>query len=218
MTSNSAESGTAPIREVLGLSSGQAVRSRVNGLIVHRLSKDTPSARALRAQLRSALGKETGSIPAIWDLTLDDESQYLGNNPTRGEKAVHGALTLWARHQGSNKRQMHDVSDHPRRFASAIRVVAEKQRGEKQRGEKRVEETPIYRSFSAAIQAPTYEGLLVRLRSLVSQLEAAEVPCDYGYLASDLFYWQDPSRRTSVVRNWGRQFARTTQTASQSAQ
>lgn len=213
MTSNSAESGTAPIREVSGLNSGQAVRSRVNGLIVHRLSKDTPSARALRAQLRSALGKETGSIPAIWDLTLDDESQFLGNTPTRGEKAVHGALTLWARHQGSNKRQMHDASDHPRRFASAIRVVAEKQRGEK-----RVEETPIYRSFSAAIQAPTYEGLLVRLRSLVSQLEAAEVPCDYGYLASDLFHWQDPSRRTSVVRNWGRQFARTTQTASASAQ
>ena len=213
MTSNSAESGTSPIREVSGLNSGQAVRSRVNGLIVHRLSKDTPSARALRAQLRSALGKETGSIPAIWDLTLDDESQYLGNTPTRGEKAVHGALTLWARHQGSNKRQMHDVSDHPRRFASAIRVVAEKQRGDK-----RAEETPIYRSFSAAIQAPTYEGLLVRLRSLVSQLEAAEVPCDYGYLASDLFYWQDPRCRTSVVRNWGRQFARTTQTASASAQ
>ena len=213
MTSNSAESGTAPIREVSGLNSGQAVRSRVNGLIVHRLSKDTPSARALRAQLRSALGKEAGSIPAIWDLTLDDESQFLGNTPTRGEKAVHGALTLWARHQGSNKRQMHDASDHPRRFASAIRVVAEKQRGEK-----RVEETPIYRSFSAAIQAPTYEGLLVRLRSLVSQLEAAEVPCDYGYLASDLFHWQDPSCRTSVVRNWGRQFARTTQTTSASAQ
>ena len=213
MTSNSAESGTAPIREVSGLSSGQAVRSRVNGLIVHRLSKDTPSARALRAQLRSALGKETGSIPAIWDLTLDDESQFLGNTPTRGERAVHGALTLWARHQGSNKRQMHDASENPRRFASAIRVVAEKQRGDK-----RAEETPIYRTFSAAIQAPTYEGLLVRLRSLVSQLEAAEVSCDYGYLASDLFYWQDPSRRTSVVRNWGRQFARTTQTASASAQ
>ena len=196
MTSNSAESGTTPIREVSGLSSGQAVRSRVNRLIVHRLSKDTPSARALRAQLRSALGKETGSIPAIWDLTLDDESQYLGNNPTRGEKAVH------------------DVSDRPRQFAAAIRVVAEQQH----RGEKRAEETPIYRSFSAAIQAPTYEGLLVRLRSLVSQLETAEVPCDYGYLASDLFHWQDPSRRPSVVRNWGRQFARTTQTASASAQ
>lgn len=214
MTSNSAESGTAPIREVSGLSSGQAVRSRVNGLIVHRLSKDTPSARALRAQLRSALGKETGSIPAIWDLTLDSEYKGQSDAPTPKEKAVHGALTLWARHQGSNKRQMHDASEHPRRFASAIRVVAEKQA----RGGKRVEETPIYRTFSAAIQAPTYEGLLVRLRSLVSQLEAAEVPCDYGYLASDLFYWQNPRHRTSVVRNWGRQFARTTQTDSASAQ
>ncbi len=91
MTSNSAESGTTPIREVSGLSSGQAVRSRVNGLIVHRLSKDTPSARALRAQLRSALGKETGSIPAIWDLTLDGEYQGSGSDaPTRERKQYTG--------------------------------------------------------------------------------------------------------------------------------
>ena len=214
MTSNSAESGTASSRKVPRMNSGAAVRSRVNGLIEHRLSKDTPSARALRAQLRSALGKEAGSIPAIWDLTLDSEYQGPSDTPTPGEKAVHGALTLWARHQGANKRQMHDVSDHPRRFASVIRVVAEQQ----QRGDKRVEETPIYRSFSTAIQAPTYEGLLVRLRSLASQLGAAEVPCDYGSLAADLFDWQNPDCRTSVLRKWGRQFARTPQTASPSAQ
>lgn len=213
MTSNSAESGAAPIRKFSGLDSQQAVCSRVNGLIVHRLSKDTPSARALRAQLRSALGKETGSIPAIWDLTLDGEYEGSSDAPTPEEKAVHGALTLWARHQGSNKRQMHDSSEQPRRFASAIRVVAEKQRGDK-----RAEETPIYRSFSAAIQAPTFEGLLVRLRSLVSQLGAAEVSCDYASLASDLLDWQKPHCRISVLRKWGREFARTPQTASPSAQ
>ena len=134
--------------------------------------------------------------PAIW-----------GDEPTRGEKAVHGALTLWALHQGSNTRPMHDSSERPRSFASAIRVVAEGQRGDK-----RAEETPIYRRFSAAVQAPTFEGLLVHLRSLVSQLEAAEIPCDYAGLAADLFTWQDPRRRTSVMRNWGRQFARLAET------
>lgn len=206
MTSNSAESVAAPIRKIPRLKSGPAVRSRVNGLIVHRLSKDTSSARAIRAQLRSALGKETGSIPAIWDLTLDGGYEDLSDTPTRGEKAVHGALTLWARHQGANQHQMHDVSDRPRQFASAIRVVAERQ----QRGDKRAEETPIYRSFSAAIQAPTYEGLLVRLRPLVSQLGAAGVQCDYGSLAADLFDWQNPNDRISVLRRWGRQFSRPT--------
>ena len=146
-------------------------------------------------------------MPALWALTLDERPGYLGDDPTRGEKAVHGALTLWALHQGSNARPMHDTSDRPRSFASAVRVVAEGQRGDK-----RAEETPIYRRFSAAVQSPTFEGLLVHLRSLISQLEAAEIPCDYAQLAADLFTWQDPRHRTSVMRNWGRQFARPAET------
>ena len=150
-------------------------------------------------------------MPELWDLTLDDRPGYLGDEPTRGEKAVHGALTLWALHQGiEHEAPMHDTSDRPRSFASAVRVVAEGQKG--QSGEKRAEETPIYRRFSAAVQAPTFEGLLVHLRSLISQLEAAEIPCDYGWLGADLFTWQDPRHRTSVMRNWGRQFARPAET------
>jgi len=103
---------------------------------------------------------------------------------------------------------MHDTSEQPRRFASAIRLIAESQRGDK-----RPEETPIYRRFAAAVQAPTFEGLLVHLRSLVSQLESAEIPCDYSQLAADLFAWQDPRYRTSVMREWGRQFFPAKQTA-----
>ena len=202
MTGNVADRGTPPERSSRGLSSRAAVRGRVNGLIVHRLSTSSPSARALRAQLRGALGKEVGTVPAIWDLTLDDHSEYL-DEPTYGEKATHAALTLWALHQGSNVQPMHDASEQPRRFASAIRLIAEKQRGDKF-----PEETPIYRRFVAAVRAPTFEGLLVHLRSLVSQLEAAEIPCDYGQLAADLFTWQYPSYRTSVMRRWGREFAR----------
>ena len=52
----------------------------------------------------------------------------------------------------------------------------------------------------------------MHLRSLISQLEAAEIPCDYAQLAADLFTWQDPRHRTSVMRNWGRQFARPAET------
>ena len=207
MTSNDAVPETPPDGGAQGLSTWCAVYGRVGGLIVNRLWKETPSARALRAQLRGALSQEAGSVPALWDLTLDGRPGSLGDDPTRGEKAVHGALTLWALHQGSNTRPMHDTSDHPRSFASAIRVVAEGQKGDK-----RAEETPIYRRFSAAVQAPTFDGLLVHLRSLISQLEAAEIPCDYAQLGADLFTWQDPRRRTSVMRQWGRQFARPTET------
>ena len=210
MTSNDAAPDTPPDSAAKGLSTRRAVYGRVGGLITNRLWKETPSARALRAQLRGALSREAGSVPELWDLTLDDRSGYLGDEPTRGERAVHGALTLWALHQGSNTRPMHDTSDRPRSFASAIRVVAQGQKG--QSGDKHAEETPIYRRFSAVVQAPTFEGLLVHLRSLVSQLEAAEIPCDYAQLAADLFTWQDPRHRTSVMRNWGRQFARSVET------
>jgi len=141
MTSNVAAAQTPPAPSSQGLASRAAVRGRVNGLIVHRLSTSSPSARALRAQLRGALSKEVG------DLTLDDRSGYLGDAPTRGEKATHAALTLWALHQGSNTRPMHDTSEQPRRFASAIRLIAESQRGDK-----RAEETPIYRRFAAALR------------------------------------------------------------------
>mgnify|MGYP000844302531 CR=1 FL=1 len=209
MTSNDAAPETPPDGGAKGLSTRRSVYGRVGGLIVNRLWKETPSARALRAQLRGALSREAGSVPELWDLTLDDRPGYLGDDPTRGERAVHGALTLWALHQGSNTRPMHDTSDHPRSFASAIRAVAETQRGD----QRAAEETPIYRRFSAAVQAPTFDGLLVHLRSLISQLEAAEIRCDYAQLGADLFTWQDPRRRTSVMRNWGRQFARPAETA-----
>ena len=143
MTSNDAAPETPPDDGTTGLSTCGAVYGRVGGLIVNRLWKETPSARALRAQLRGALSREAGSVPELWDLTLDGRPGYLGDEPTRGEKAVHGALTLWALHQGSNTRPMHDTSDRPRSFASAIRIVAEGQSGDK-----RAEEAAIYRRFS----------------------------------------------------------------------
>ncbi len=143
MTSNDAAPETPPDGAAKGLSTRRAVYGRVGGLIANRLWKETPSARALRAQLRGALSREAGAVPELWDLTLDDRPGCLGDEPTRGEKAVHGALTLWALHQGSNTRPMHDTSERPRSFASAIRVVAQGQSGDKC-----AEETPIYRRLN----------------------------------------------------------------------
>ena len=51
----------------------------------------------------------------------------------------------------------------------------------------------------------------MHLRSLVSQLNSAEIPCDYGQLAADLLTWQSPRYRISVMRDWGRQFSRVKQ-------
>ena len=68
MTAGEVISVTYPDADVQGLVSAKAVFRRVHGLIAHRLSKDTSTARALRAQLRGALNREVGSVPAIWAL------------------------------------------------------------------------------------------------------------------------------------------------------
>lgn len=77
MTSNDAAPETPPDGGVKGLSTRGAVYGRVGGLIVNRLWKETPSARALRAQLRGALSREAGTVPELWDLTLEDRKSVV---------------------------------------------------------------------------------------------------------------------------------------------
>ena len=60
MTVGEVISVTYPDADVQGLVSAEAVFRHVHGLIAHRLSKDTSTARALRAQLRGALNREVG--------------------------------------------------------------------------------------------------------------------------------------------------------------
>ena len=193
-----------PEADVLSPSLGSAkdVKRWVRWVIPHRLSGREPVAMAARAQLRHGVGKEVGAIPSIWMYTLGAVDTAWN---CKGEKAVHTALTLWARHQGSNAAPMHmvEAKETPRSFGGAVRALAEKGRGDK-----RPEETPVYRRLSSVVSAQTYEALEHHLRGIVDLLEAAEIPMDYGLLAADLFEWQDSQDRSAVTRRWGRQFAR----------
>ena len=79
------------------LRSAEDVKKRARSVIRMR-QKKSPAAVAARAHLRSAAGREVGDVPAIWSYTLDSGSEKdLGQKPTMGERAVHTALTLWAR-------------------------------------------------------------------------------------------------------------------------
>ena len=171
-----------------------------------RRKRDDSAAVAARAQLRHGVGKEVGAVPSIWAYTLESQRPQLSDQkPSWGENAVHTALTLWARHQGSNAAPMHKAEGEktPRSFGGAVRALAEKGRGDK-----RPEETPVYRRLSSVVAAQTFGALAHHLRGIVDLLEAAEIPMDYGLLAADLFEWQSPPRRGAVTRRWGRQFAR----------
>lgn len=187
------------------LRSADDVKKRVRSVIKLR-QKKTPAAVAARAHLRSAVGREVGDVPAIWAYTLDSGSEKeLGQKPTRGERAVHTALTLWALHQGSNDVSMNSTGERERTIGASVRRLAYSDMG----GRERAEEHPVYKRLCAMIAAPTFESLTVHARGLVSMLGSAEIPMDYGRFAADLYNWQKPERRAGVLRQWGRDFART---------
>ena len=187
------------------LRSADDVKKRVRSVIKLR-QENTPAAVAARAHLRSAAGREVGDVPAIWSYTLDSGSEKeLGQKPTRGERAVHTALTLWALHQGSNNVSMNSTGGRERTIGASVRRLAYSVMG----GRERAEGHPVYKRLCAMIAAPTFESLTVHARGLVSMPRSAEIPMDYGRFAADLYHWQKPERRASVLRQWGRDFART---------
>lgn len=191
-------------KEPLAMRAPGQVRSRVNWLIWNRLSGKNPGAIAARAQLRSALGKSVGAVPSIWSLTMDpDPKTVAGDGATRGELAVHTALTLYALHQGSHSESMHRTG-HTSSLGAAVRVVASRNRGDRDNDE----DHPIYRRFTALVAAPTFDALSTHARGLVDLLSSSEIALDYGQFAADLVNWQDPASRLSVLRRWGRDFAR----------
>lgn len=197
------------------LRTSDQVRKRVFHVAGHLLAGKSPYARAGRAQLRSALGKEIGSVPAIWPFTVDGgPSTKDDTEPTHGEVAVHTALTLWALHQGSHPDSMHVTSEsgHRLSIAAAVRTVTDADGSDRDR-----HDAPIYGRLSALVRATTFDALATQARGIVNLLSSADVPMDYGQLAVDLFQWQDPRYRSTVTRRWGRDFERTVRATSPAA-
>lgn len=189
------------------LRTSDQVRNRVLWVAGHVLAGHSSYARAGRAQLRSALGKEVGSVPSIWQFTVDGgPSSRDDTEPTRGEIAVQTALTLWALHQGSHLNPMHVRSETGDRLS--IAAVARKLADYEKPGKER-HETSIYARLSALALATTFDVLAAQARGIISLLSSANVSMDYGQFGVDLFQWQEPRYRSTVTRRWGRDFERT---------
>lgn len=202
MTEESRAQISVPTRD---LGSPEDVRNRVLSVIA-RLKGHNPFAIAGRAQLRSALGKNVGEVPSVWAYTLESGDEHqIGNEATQGELAVHAALTLWAMHQGSHDTSMHIRSQRGATIGASARRVAVSGASDN----RCPEEHPIYRRLCAMISAQTFDALVTHARGLVSVMSSADVQIDYGRLASDFYSWQNPRLRSRVVRQWGRDFART---------
>lgn len=155
-------------------------------------------ATASLARLRRAISDEPGTNPVVWQETLGLPAQFVGqgDGPSRAERAVHYAITLYALHQQSQGKSMHHKGYGLGRAARQLG---------KDGG---ASEQAVLRRFQALGTATSLAEAATHARGLVTQLRGAGIPLDYGKLATEFVQFQDPRQIASVRLNWGRDYYR----------
>lgn len=193
-----AQAPTTPLdelREVVSRHCGELQREY--------LAKNSAAAAAL-AKLRRAVTAEPGADADVWEHTLALLSDRLlggGDAPSGYERATHTAMTLFAVHQQSKDRRMHDPTSD-RSLGGAVAVLQRHQEQTTGSG------ASVRRRFSALATAEAYAELTHHLRGLVGQLRSADVALHYGWLAVDLAELQRPGGALRVRLRWGRDLYR----------
>jgi CRISPR system Cascade subunit CasB len=161
---------------------------------IQRLLDDTAWSKAMLAKLRRGIGKEPGSIPEIWEITLDglESGEYM-------DKAVHTALTLFALHQqGKDKPMSVSNTEDDKRGNSLGGAVGKLIDDNNKEG--------IKRRFDAAITANDFTEFSHHARGLIQLLKASDIPIDYPAFAQTLYSWQFSESRDKVRLQWGKDY------------
>lgn len=158
------------------------------------------------AALRSGIGREAGTVAAMWafhrprmEFAWRDKGAL-----TRDLAAEHAALTLFARHQQTHVvRRMHIAGNSP---GTAAGLLAKKAATD---GEGKSATAALERRFGVLLTSADADELVMHLRSLVPLLNQAGVGLDYDVLRDALRAWDDPRRpdaAASFRQNWDRDF------------
>lgn len=180
--------------------SGEQVRNFVHTRVSHLAHTSHQSLAATLAMLRRGIGKEPGSLPGLWEVTLDELPESLQGTdarPSSGERAVHTALTLFALHQQGKDIKEKCMSKPGATLGGAMRQMISQNSDR---------EEAIKRRFMVAVTADSYEELVWHLRGLVQLLRSEEVKLDYPNLARELYDYQFSEYRDRIRLQWGRQF------------
>lgn len=164
-------------------------------------SPNSSATKAALAKLRRGIGKEPGSMPEIWDVTLEGLPEKLTggqDSPTRGEWAVHTALTLYALHQQGKDPGKQCMSRDGQSLGAAVRRLIRSDE-DRQR---------VKRRFDAAATSASLQEFSHHLRGLIQLLKAEDISLDYPALAKDLYWFQFSDARSNVRLRWGRDFCR----------
>lgn len=164
--------------------------------------KSTYNAQAVAslAKLRRDVGRPLGS-PGMWLEALDGvpiPEHYVDDKPTYGEVAAHTAFTLYALHQQSKQKPMHQPGQS---FGTALRRLRKRAPDDGR---------AVRRRFEALGTATTLSEAVQHARGLISQLRSEGIPLDYGEFADQLVALQIPSKANGVRLAWGRDFYRVT--------
>ncbi|RJQ89105.1 type I-E CRISPR-associated protein Cse2/CasB [Amycolatopsis panacis] len=159
-----------------------------------------PAAVAGLARLRRGAGKPVGSVQEILQYTMSEAFAPSGSAdaPTAGEIAAHTSLTLYAVHQQSQRKRMHQRGWG---LGRAVRQLHPQDFGEKP--------SPILLRFRTLGSTESVDELVHRLRGTVQLLRGQGQPLDYALLADELLLWQKPGGASTVRMRWGRGFYRT---------
>lgn len=140
------------------------------------------------AALRQGIGREAGTVPALWPYytTLSPDGHVSADL-----LAEHHALTLYGVHQQSESMPMHRGGAGVGKALAALRTDG------------KFSAEAVDRRFAAAATATSLGEAAIHLRGLISQLRVIDRPLDYDLLFRDLRDWQFPERRPAVRRRWG---------------
>lgn len=161
---------------------------------------DAPWVRAVLAGLRSAVRREPGSVPEVWEWTEVEVGNHAPDEPTAEEWAVHSALCLYAVHQQGRPEKMHRRGVG---LGAAVRQLAGSDAGL---------DSPVRRRFAKVLTASSTEECLHHLRGVITQFRSAQpsIGLDYAMLADDMVQLQRPGGAPTVRLRWSRQYYHTT--------
>ena len=181
----------------------------------------------IRQLERSYLAREGSGLQAVAELRRADPGDVLGSprtwrylfdavetsdnsaDVTASERAVHAALTLWARHQQSRPSSVDASGVSLGRAAGRLSVGL--------KSDTEPVDAGVQRRFTTVVTATSFAARVRAIAQLISLFKAHGVALDYARLAEDLYSTQYPDAARRVHLRWARDFHRKEASASPDA-
>ncbi|MBW3084713.1 hypothetical protein KEM60_00902 [Austwickia sp. TVS 96-490-7B] len=163
---------------------------------VQNETQPTARAAATMAVLRKADPGKVDTSPSTWSVLYSAfPEDFFGNRDeiTARERAAHAALVLYAVHQTSQPKPLHQSGI---RLGQALRRLSVSQD----------EKNPVPPRLTSLIAASTFDATMYHLRGLMSLLRREGIPLDHISLYRDLVRLQNPRNASRVRRQWGRDY------------